>query len=142
MSGQDAYGIEPNDGKPGAGGAAGGAGGSDRFETHAVDSVHVVRITQSDVLDAFEIEQLKGELETFVTGLPDPRVVLDLGNVAHLSSSALGMLVAMKSSTEGRSGALALANVRPELLEIFKLTRLDKVLAIHDGVDPAVASLT
>ena len=134
----DSYGIEP----AASGGSSGGApGSSERFVVTIDNGVHVVKITQSDVLDAFEIEQLKGELEAYVASVDGPRIVLDLGLVAHLSSSALGMLVAMKSLTEGNGGGLALCSLRPELMEIFRLTRLDKVLKIHGDASSAVAAL-
>ncbi len=67
-------------------------------------------------------------------------VVLDLSPVAFMDSSGLGALVGVLKQC-GRRGDLALAGVNAPVLELLKLTRMDRVFAIHDSVDAAVAAL-
>jgi anti-sigma B factor antagonist len=69
-------------------------------------------------------------------------VVVDLGAVNFIDSSALSLLVqAMKRARE--SGAdLALAQLQSPVRVIFELTRLDRAFSIHPTVEDAVASFT
>jgi anti-sigma B factor antagonist len=113
---------------------------SDKFSTMVRDNVHIVTLTNENVLDAFEIESLGAALRAYVESSDTANLVIDLSKVEHLSSAALGMLVTLKSTAESGGGSLRLANVRHDLKKIFKLTKLDKVLKIHDDVESAVRS--
>ncbi|QPM91623.1 STAS domain-containing protein [Pseudooceanicola algae] len=67
----------------------------------------------------------------------DGRVVLDLAQVDFIDSSGLGAIVAaMKQLEDG--ARLELATLRPNVDKVFRLTRMDTVFPIHDGVAAAV----
>jgi anti-sigma B factor antagonist len=112
-----------------------------KFDVLDRRGILVITLLKSNVLDSHEIESLGTELQNFLSKKPAAKVVLDLHGVQHLSSAALGMLLSLKSRIESTGGALRLANVRDELQEIFKLTKLHKVLTIKESVDAAAASL-
>lgn len=58
------------------------------------------------------------------------RLVIDMSEIAFLDSSGLGALVgAMKRA--GRRGTVEIANVRPEVMKVFRLTRMDQVFRIN-----------
>lgn len=59
------------------------------------------------------------------------QLVLDLCNVEYLSSTELGSLINLKKKVRGLKGRLRIENLRPELLEIFQITRLDQVFDIR-----------
>ena len=111
------------------------------FSVLAHDNVRVIRVSRADVVDGAYIERLGGDLETYLAQIETPNVVIDLENVTHLSSAALGMLVKVGVSVSHRDGGLRLANVNHDLRKIFKLTKLHKVLRIHDTVEEAVESM-
>jgi anti-sigma B factor antagonist len=58
------------------------------------------------------------------------RLTLDLSAVPYLSSAALAKLISLKKKVVGVSGKLTLENLHPDLLEVFRLTRLDQVFDI------------
>lgn len=120
---------------------AGPPRGEARFDVLEKRGIHIVTLLQANVLDAHEIQELGDDLNKFVARKHAMKVVVDMGGVQHLSSSALGMLITLKSTIEGYGGAVRLANVKDNLKEIFKMTRLDKVIQIKDNVDAAAASL-
>lgn len=67
------------------------------------------------------------------------RVVLDLDAVEFVDSSGLGAIVAaMKALPEGRK--LDLAGLHGAVAQVFRLTRMDQVFAIHDSAEAALAS--
>ena len=103
--------------------------------------VHVIVLSGRTVLDSLAADALGEALRAYIERIEAPKVVLDLGSVQYLSSSALSMLLTTKSTATARGGQLCLANVGDELLEMLKVTKLDTVLRIHKSTDDAVQSL-
>jgi anti-sigma B factor antagonist len=64
------------------------------------------------------------------------RVVLDLGGVGFVDSSGLGALIHLHKTLEGR-GRLALCRLDPKVLQLLKVTRLERVLAIAASEEEA-----
>ena len=113
-----------------------------RFSARIQDGVHVIRFEQSNVLDAHEIEQLGDDIYHHLKPVDTPRVVIDLENVEHFSSAALGMLIALrKIVVDKKGGGLGIANLRADLRPIFTMTKLDKLLTIHDSTEQAINSM-
>src|SRR4051794_6145370 len=71
----------------------------------------------------------------------DPKFVIDLGAVTYLASSDIGFLITIKRRVDSRKGKVALANVDPFILDVFKTMRVDKLFAIADSVPKAVAAV-
>lgn len=65
-------------------------------------------------------------------------VVVDLGDVAILPSLALGRLVAVSNDCKARGLRLTLVRLRPQIRQVFAVTRLDKVFRFADTVEDAV----
>ena len=103
--------------------------------------VHVILFSGRKVLDSLEADALGEALRAYIERIEAPKVVLDLGSIEQLASAALSMLITAKSTATIRGGKLCLANVGDELLEMFKVTKLDTVLRIHKSTDAAVQSL-
>lgn len=68
------------------------------------------------------------------------QIVLDLGEVEFIDSSALGALIAAVKRM-GAVGSIALARPNPTVARLLALTRMDKVFAITPSVDEAVEKL-
>jgi anti-sigma B factor antagonist len=135
MNEKSAYGVE------GKGDAAKPAAPTPRFSSQRRGEVCVVTLSRPDVLDSVYIDQLGADLQKHVSGDKPPRLVLDLSNVHHLSSAALGMFLVLKNSVETRGGGLCIAAVKDDLMQVFKLTKLHKVLRICNDADQAVETL-
>jgi anti-sigma B factor antagonist len=67
-------------------------------------------------------------------------VLLNFVNVEHLSSAALGTLIAVSNHVKQKGGQLRLANIDPQILEVFVITKLNKLFQIHDTEAAAVQS--
>ena len=140
----DPYGLDQSAKAPAAtsGKPAAGSTASSLFDATVVDGVHVIMFSRSDVLDQHYIKQLGDDIYHHLKPVDSPRVVVDLGNVEFLSSSALGMLIALRKVVEDKQGGeICIANIEGDLLEVFKLMKLHKLMKIHDSRDKAVASL-
>ena len=53
---------------------------------------------------------------------------------------AQGSFVAINNKVRQRNGQLRLANIDPQIYEVFVITRLNKLFQIHDTTDDAVES--
>ena len=69
-----------------------------------------------------------------------PKLLISFANVDHLSSAALGTLITINNKVRARSGQLRLANIDPQIYEVFKITKLDRIFQIHDTTEKAMAS--
>ena len=137
---QDPYVVEGSKSDAPSTSGAGAAGA--RISARIEDGIHVIRFEQSNVLDAYEIEQLGDEIYHHLKPIDAPKVVIDLGNVEHLSSAALGMLIALrKVVVEKKGGGIGIANVSEDLKSIFRMTRLDKLMKMSESTEKAMQRL-
>ena len=68
------------------------------------------------------------------------QIILDLQRVTFMDSSALGALIGGIKKM-GPLGTLALAGATGPVLQLLKLTRMDKVFALYPSVNTAVSEL-
>lgn len=94
--------------------------------------------------ESYEIITLDGridqdgseELETVIQDCLDEghkNICIDMTNVKHICSSALGALVAKKRKMKDSEGDIKLIIVNDNLLRLFQTTMLDKVFEIFDS---------
>jgi anti-sigma B factor antagonist len=142
----DPYGVEQKAAAAAAAGGAPDAGAgqsSSLFSSSVVEGgIHVITFSRSDVLDAHYIQQLGNDLGQFVGSINEPRVLVDMESVHFLSSAALGMLIGLNNKVAGSRGKMCIANLRDELREVFKITKLHKVLDLQKNTEKALARLS
>lgn len=100
-----------------------------------------VEFVDRNILDEANIQQIGDEIGEIIESGPAPRLLISFSNVDHLSSAALGMLLTVNNKVKGASGKLRLANIDPQIFEVFKITKLDRIFQIHETTEKAVASL-
>lgn len=76
-------------------------------------------------------DELHRELSALVAGRAHPHLVLDLGNVGILTSVILSKLLSLHKQVRAAGGLLAVHNPSADILQVFKVTRLDTVFGIH-----------
>jgi anti-anti-sigma factor len=67
-------------------------------------------------------------------------ICIDLMNVKHICSSALGVLVAVKRKMKDNEGDIKLVIVNDNLLRLFETTMLDKVFEIFESQRECLAT--
>ena len=95
--------------------------------------VTLVDLMDQKILDEASIAQIGGKLFALVAEQDKPRLVLDFARVAHMSSSALGMLITLHKRIREKDGRFALCNISSTIIEVFKITKLDQVFTIAEG---------
>lgn len=111
-----------------------------RLETSEKNGVTVVRFVDRKILDESNIQQLGNELFRLVEEEKKTKLVLNFTNVEFLSSGALGKLITLDKKVKANAGVLKLSNIRPEIYEVFAITKLNKLFDIKDDESTALAA--
>jgi anti-sigma B factor antagonist len=101
-----------------------------------INGVNIVSFVDRKILDEAVIQQLGEELASLADG--PRRILLHFGNVEYLSSAALGKLITLQKNVKAVGGALRFCRVHPQIYEIFKITKLNKVFDMHDDEQSAL----
>lgn len=101
--------------------------------------IAVVELLDRSIIQDADIFQINRDLDHLI-GDGHCRMVLDFGNVHHLSSQALGILLQAQKRCKAAGGVLKVANPNPEVAEIFKIANLRRAVEIYAQEDQALAS--
>lgn len=101
--------------------------------------VSVVTFNDSKIIDEEEIQELGQELYDLVERENRKKIILNFGHVEFLSSAALGKLIGFEKRAKKNSTELMLTNIRPEIYEVFAITKLTKLFEIKDDEADALA---
>ena len=102
--------------------------------------VSVVEFTENKILDEMNITEIGQALAALVEGRDRPKLLLDFSNVDHLSSAALGMLINVNNRLKQQNGQLRLASIKPQIMEVFMITKLNRLFRISPSRGEALAS--
>ncbi len=104
------------------------------------DGICIVEFLNRKILEELTINQIGEQLMEVADNEPEPKMLLDFRNVEHLSSAALGMLITLNKQLMERQGRLVLANIHPQIYEVFRITRLNKLFNIQNSTEDALKS--
>jgi len=108
------------------------------IEFHKAGDVVVARVIDRR-FDANGVADFKARVgEQLDRG--ERKLVLDLGEVDFVDSSGLGAILSVVRRMSG-SGSLVLSDCRPGVLELLRLTRLDRVFQMATTADEAARTL-
>jgi anti-sigma B factor antagonist len=92
--------------------------------------IRIVEFTSNRILDEANISEIGQTLMGLVDENTPPHLLLDFANVDHLSSAALGMLINLNNRIKQKNGKLRLADIKPQIYEVFVITKLNKLFRI------------
>ena len=81
-------------------------------------------------------------LADVITSSDETRWVVDMSAVDYLSSAGLGRLVALHKKAESGSFEVRFAAIRPEIVEVLEVMRLDDVIALFPTVAEACSTVS
>ena len=114
--------------------------GHRRIEVAQMGEVTVVRFVDKKILDEANIQELGTELFKLVEQEKRKSLLLNFSSVEFLSSAALGKLITLDKKVKANGGRLKLSNIRPEIYEVFAITKLNKLFDIKDDEADALAA--
>jgi len=111
-----------------------------RLSVQMVADVSIVTFIDRKILDEANIQELGRELFHLVEEEQRKKLLLNFSNVEFLSSAALGKLITLDKKVKKAGGQLKLSNIRPEIYEVFAITRLNRLFDIKDDEADALAA--
>ena len=104
------------------------------------DGVKRIEFVERNILDEANIQQIGEEIGRLVDASDRPKILISFQNVDHLSSAALGTLITINNKIRGKDGQLRLAQIDPQIYEVFVITKLNKLFEIFDSAEQAMDS--
>ena len=102
----------------------------------------IVEFTTESLMNPLELESIGQSLYRLVDQQKGQPLLVDFTTVKYLSSQAIGIILTLNKKTSQFKGAsLVLVGVGPQLLQLLKITRLDKILTIKSTQADAFATV-
>jgi len=111
-----------------------------RLVVDEVGDVTLVNFVDKKILDEQNIQMIGDDLFRLVDELGRKKVLLNFSNVEFMSSAALGKLIRLHQRLHSLGGKLILCGISKAILEIFEITKLDKMLTIVKEENTALNS--
>ena len=100
----------------------------------------VVGFLDSKILDSQRIEQVGRELQEVVPQAIHKKLLLNFHGVSFMSSAMITKLVMLNKTCKAQSVNLKFCEVSPNVMEVFKITKLNKLFDIQTDEEKAVSS--
>ena len=108
--------------------------------TQSNGDVTVVYFTDSKILDEHKINQLNEELTGVAQRNAGGKLLLNFSDVHFMSSAVLGKLVSLNRKCKADQTTLKMCNIAPDIMKVFEITRLNKVIDIHETEEKALSA--
>jgi anti-sigma B factor antagonist len=109
------------------------------FTVQPFDKYSVVEFRTPSLMDPIILEEIGKELYRLVDEEDRRKLVLDFEKVQYLSSQAIGIILTLNKKLAAlKYSKLVLCGVGPKLMELLKITRLDRILSVKPTQSEAV----
>ena len=106
-------------------------------ESSRDDTISAVRV--DGVIDTLTATQLEEVLDKLIKR-GRFGIILDLAGVDYISSAGWGIFISRIKEIRDNSGDIKLANMVPNVLEIYELLEFDNILSSYESVNSARAA--
>lgn len=106
-----------------------------KFKSESIEDVIVIKVP-ADSLDAANALEFKTDISALLE--TSKKVALDMNRVKFMDSSGVGAMLSCLRTLHTKNGELKLFNVKDQLVQLFKLVRLDRIIDIHESKKTAL----
>lgn len=100
--------------------------------------VHVVHFNDEKIIDDLKIQQIAKELNEQLDRAEKRRVLINFSRVKFMSSAMIGKLILLGKRCKNEQIELKLCSITPNIMEVFKIMKLNKVFDIQDDESKAL----
>jgi anti-anti-sigma factor len=100
------------------------------------DNTLIVRFRDAKILDEPKVREISKALTACLARVKNKKMLLNFDGVRFMSSDMISRLVLFNKKCRVYSVDLQLCNVPQNVLEVFRITRLDQIFRFYDGQDP------
>ena len=113
------------------------------MEIRDVDDVVVVTLTDVKILDTAAIAAIGEEFKNLtLQAAADKKLVLNFSRVQFMSSAMIGQIMKLYKMCKKDKVILKLCNICPNIMEVFQVMGLKKILDIYDTEEKALGAFT
>lgn len=113
-----------------------------RFSIHQLDDVVVVELHLASLMDPTDLDDVSATLHQLIDQPGHKKIVLDFAKVNYLSSPTINIILMTHKALSGTTcGGLVLCQLKPGLLDLLHILRLDHVLHICPTRQEAITFL-
>jgi len=112
------------------------------INSNVKNGIIVARFTDAEIVDEARIQQIGKELMEIASEAgqsESKKMLLNFQGVQCMSSAMIGKLVVLNKTAKVAGVVLKFCSISPNVLEVFKITRLDNIFKIIDDDDPGTA---
>lgn len=108
------------------------------------EGVLIVNFTDAKILDEAKIQQIGNELMEMAgnAAKSTKKMLLNFQGVQFMSSAMIGKLVLLNKKAKTDQVDLVFCSISPNVLEVFKITRLNKVFKIFPDEEKGLKHFT
>ena len=115
---------------------------SPHFIIQPIEKYTVVEFRTASLMDPLVLEEIGKSLYQLVDEQDKRMLILDFSAVEYLSSQAIGIILTLnKKLSTLKHTSFVLCGVGPKLMELLKITRLDRVLKVKPTQKEAIKVL-
>ena len=115
---------------------------SPHFTVNKIEKATIVEFRTYSLMDPLILQDIADHLYKLVDEEDRRNIIIDFEKVTYLSSQAIGIVISMhKKLSQLKHSRLILCGVGPKLMELMKITRLDKVLTIKPSQKEALNAM-
>lgn len=101
-----------------------------RITVEDIGDISVVQFVDKKILEEQSIQLIGDDLFRLVDELGRRKLLLNFSNVDFMSSAALGKLIRLHQRMVQIGGKLVLCSINKDIMQVFVLTKLDKMFKI------------
>lgn len=83
-------------------------------------------------IDAPNAPRFQQLLEKAMENGQNQHITVDMGDTAYISSVGLRVLLLIQKKLQRMQGSLTIANIRPQIMEIFEITGFSGIFTVED----------
>jgi len=100
--------------------------------------VTIARLRDQRISDGEELRLLSQELTALVDLESRNKLLINLGAVEYLSSSAIGAFIMARKKARLAGGVVRLCNLHPDIQTMFSITQMDQLFDIMSSEEDAL----
>ena len=104
-----------------------------------IADVTFVDIQEARLLDSRDLDALAEQLYRLVDKMDRKKLVVDFSRVQFLASAAIGVVTTLHKKSVAIKGTLVLCGLRKELMKVFEIMNLTKLLRFSADAKEALA---
>lgn len=113
-----------------------------QFKVENEKGVAVLTLAQARIHEHEAIKQLGEELTELTDKPENQQLLFDMAAVEFISSAVLNKLIVLDKQLKSAGGQLAFSGLRPQVAEVFSITRLNQLFPIYESKKQAIEKMS